>query len=75
MKARNSLEKSYHGVKNSTTERSIKNHLGRWDVKKVKRVEVKALKWIEHNENCEKEEYEKKLKEVESVVNPVTTKV
>jgi len=34
-----------------------------------------ALKWIESNSNAETEEYEKKQKEIESVFNPIMTKI
>ena len=71
--ARNALESYAFSVQSAVGETQGK--LSREDVEKVEGEVRAVLQWVEQNQLAEKEEYEHKLKELQSVCSPVMSKL
>lgn len=71
--AKNKLETYVYNMKSSLEKLAEK--IGEEDKEKMEEVLKEALEWLEENVNAEKDDYEEKLKEVESVCNPVIKSV
>jgi L1 cell adhesion molecule like protein len=73
--AKNSLEGYVSSVKNTVQDPAVKSKISDSDrallEKKCKEVQA----WVDSNVHAEKEEYEDKKKELESVANPIMTKI
>ena len=71
--ARNELESYCYQVKNSITDEKLSLSA---DDKHRLEVEINsALEWLQNNQEASESEYDDKKKEVESVVNPIMTKM
>jgi len=73
--AKNGLESYVFGVKQALEEPSV---AGKMDAEDKKIVEAKCdecLKWLDSNQLAETEEFEAMRKDLESVVNPIYTKL
>ncbi|KAL0732531.1 hypothetical protein Bca4012_008740 [Brassica carinata] len=71
--AKNKIETYVYNMK-STLEK-LSEKISEEDKEKMEEVLKEALEWLEENVNAEKDDYEEKLKEVESVCNPVIKSV
>ncbi|CAN6908397.1 unnamed protein product [Brassica oleracea] len=71
--AKNKLETYVYNMKSSLEKLAEK--ISDEDKEKMEEVLKEALEWLEENVNAEKDDYEEKLKEVESVCNPVIKSV
>lgn len=71
--AKNKLETHVYNMKSSLEKLAEK--ISEEDKEKMEEVLKEALEWLEDNANAEKDDYEEKLKEVESVCNPVIKSV
>ncbi|KAG5387387.1 hypothetical protein IGI04_038857 [Brassica rapa subsp. trilocularis] len=71
--AKNKLETYVYNMKSSLEKLAEK--ISYEDKAKMEVVLKEALEWLEENVNAEKDDYEEKLKEVESVCNPVIKSV
>ncbi|KAL0757894.1 hypothetical protein Bca101_095562 [Brassica carinata] len=71
--AKNKLETYVYNMKSSLEKLAEK--ISEEDKEKMEEVLKEALEWLEENVNAEKDDYEEKLKEVESVCNPVIKSV
>jgi len=74
--ARNSLETYVYNMKNQINDKDkLADKIDSDDKEKIDAALKEALEWLDENQSSEKEDYEAKLKEVESVCNPIVTKV
>ncbi|CDY22648.1 BnaC08g42820D [Brassica napus] len=71
--AKNKLETYVYNMKSSLEKLAEK--ISEEEKEKMEEVLKEALEWLEENVNAEKDDYEEKLKEVESVCNPVIKSV
>jgi len=74
VEAKNSLENYAYSMKNHITG-DLKDKATPEDREKVEKACSAAISWLEHNQTAEKEEYEHQQKELESVCNPIITKL
>ncbi len=71
--ARNGLESYLYNLKNTLDdeEKGLADKLSASDKKEVESTINEALEWLEDNADADTEEYNKKQKEVETIVNPI----
>lgn len=70
--AKNKLETYVYNMKSTMADKEkLAEKISEDDKEKIEEVLKEALEWLEENVNAEKDDYEEKLKEVESVCNPV----
>ncbi|CAA6655649.1 unnamed protein product [Spirodela intermedia] len=74
--ARNALETYVYNVKNSVSDKDkLADKLEGDEKEKLEAALKEALDWLDENQSAEKEDYEEKLKEVETACNPIMTAV
>ncbi|CAH2038509.1 unnamed protein product [Thlaspi arvense] len=74
--ARNKLETYLYSMKSSLNDKEkLAEKISEEDKEKMEEVLKEASDWLEENVNAEKDDYEEKMKEVESVCNPVIKSV
>ncbi|KAL3894458.1 MAG: hypothetical protein SGPRY_013804, partial [Prymnesium sp.] len=71
VEAKNGLENYCYSMKNSLGDDKLKDKISEADRSKVYQAIEEALSWLEKNQLGEKEEFEHKQKEVESVCSPI----
>mmetsp|Transcript_7697 Transcript_7697/g.11585 ORF Transcript_7697/g.11585 Transcript_7697/m.11585 type:complete len:703 (-) Transcript_7697:44-2152(-) len=71
--SRNALESYLYNVK-SSYEGALKEKLGADDLETLKQTVEAGFDWMGENDAVEKEDYDLKQKEVESIVNPIVSK-
>jgi L1 cell adhesion molecule like protein len=74
VQAKQALENYIFGLRNTCNDEKFKDKLGA-DKEKVLKVVNDTQKWMDGNENAEKDEYEAKQKEVEAVAMPIMSKM
>ena len=63
-------------MKNTVTDDDkLASKLADDDKKLIEEAVKETLDWLDDNQNAEKEEYEEKLKDIESVCNPIVSRV
>ena len=73
---RNSLETYAYNMKNTVTDDDkLASKLADDDKRQIEEAVKETLDWLDDNQNAEKEEYEEKLKDIESVCNPIVSRV
>lgn len=74
--ARNKLETYVFNMKSTVADKEkLAEKISDEDKEKMEEALKEALEWLEENVNAEKNEYDEKMKEVESVCNPVIKSV
>jgi len=73
--AKNALEGYAHSMKNTLSDAKFKEKLEAKDKETIEKAIQDALAWMDDNQNAEKEEFETKQKELESVCTPIITKL
>jgi heat shock protein 5 len=74
--ARNSLETYVYNMKNQINDKDkLGDKINSEDKETIEAAVKEALEWLDDNQSAEKEDFEEKLKEVESVCTPIITKV
>ncbi|KAL5962472.1 Heat shock cognate 70 kDa protein [Taenia solium] len=73
--AKNGLESYAFSMKSTVEDEKVKDKIGESDRRRITEKCEETLKWLEANQQAEKEEYEHKQKELESVCNPIITKM
>lgn len=73
--AKNSLESYAFNMKSTVDDEKLKDKISESDKKKIVEKCDEAIKWLDTNQQAEKEEYEHQQKELESVCNPIITKM
>ncbi|UKJ90171.2 heat shock protein [Theileria orientalis] len=75
VESRHKLENYCYSMKNTLSEEPAKQKLSSDEIDKAMTELTEALKWVENNQLAEHDEFEDKLKHVESVCNPLVTKL
>lgn len=73
--AKNALESYAFNIKSTVEDEKLKDKISEEDKKKVIDKVEATIKWLDSNQLAEKEEFEDKQKELESVCNPIITKL
>jgi L1 cell adhesion molecule like protein len=73
--AKNGLESYAYNIQGMISDDNTKNVLSQDDLKTVESKCDETIKWLDENQNTTKEEYENKKNELESVVNPIMSKM
>jgi len=74
IQSKNSLESYAYSMKQTMDDEKIKDKIAAADRKKVQSKVSEVIKWLDGNLSAEKDEFEEKKKELESVCNPVMMK-
>jgi L1 cell adhesion molecule like protein len=75
VESKNALENYIYSINNSMNEEKLKDKFTSDDKAKINEAKDAAQKWLESNQEAETEEFEKKLKDLEAVFNPVMTRI
>ncbi|MGP1939486.1 MAG: Hsp70 family protein, partial [Arsenophonus sp. ET-DL9-MAG3] len=73
--AKNSLESYCFNMKSSMEDDKLKDKISKEDKETVINKCNEVIRWLDSNQLAEKEEFEHKQKELESVCNPIMTKM
>jgi len=73
--AKNSFESYIFNVKNTLDDEKLKDKISGDDRSAIEKKTAELLAWLDANQLGEKEEYEDRQKELESVVKPIFTKL
>ncbi|XP_068193661.1 heat shock 70 kDa protein 1-like [Antennarius striatus] len=73
--AKNSLESYAFNMKSTVQDEKLKDKISEEDKKNVMEKCDETIRWLEHNQLAEKEEYQHQQKELEKVCNPVVSKL
>merc|ERR1711881_611186 len=73
--AKNSLESYCYGMKNTISEDKFKEACSEEDKKAIDDKVSEVMQWLDTAEHAEKEEFESMQKDLESVCNPIITKM
>merc|ERR1712217_183593 len=75
IEAKNGLENYCFTMRNTLQEEKLKDKFEGDDKDKIEKAVQETLDWLDKNQLAEKDEFEAKQKELESVVNPIMMKV
>ncbi|XP_054167515.1 heat shock cognate 71 kDa protein-like [Oppia nitens] len=75
IQAKNSLEAYAYNIKQTIEDKKLKDKIGESDRNKVLDKVNETIKWLDTNQLAEKEEFQHKQKELESLCNPIMTKL
>jgi len=73
--AKNGLENYAYSLRNTLKDDKIAGKMDSGDKEKLEKAIDDAIKWLDHNQTAEKDEYEHKQKELEGVAMPIMTKL
>jgi len=73
--AKNSLESYCFNMKSTVEDEKFKEKISEAERKTILDKCSEAIKWLDANQLAEKEEFEHKLKDIETVCNPIVTKL
>jgi len=73
--AKNGLESYAFNMKQTLDDEQLKSKLAAEDRQKIETKCEEVLKWLESNQTAEKDEFEHQQKELESVCNPIITRL
>jgi len=74
IQSKNSLESYAYSMRQTMDDEKIKDKIDAADRKKVQSKVDEVIKWLDGNLSAEKDEFEEKKKELESVCNPIMMK-
>ena len=75
VEAKNKLENYAYSVRNATNEDAVKDKLSADDKATINTAIDDALKWLDHNQSAQKEEFDHQMSELEGKLNPIMTKL
>ncbi|KAB1705618.1 Hsp70 family protein, partial [Klebsiella pneumoniae] len=75
VEAKNALENYAYNMRNTIKDDKISSQLSAADKKKIEDAIDEAIKWLDNNQLAEADEFEDKMKELESVCNPIIAKM
>ncbi|XP_054154438.1 heat shock cognate 71 kDa protein-like [Oppia nitens] len=75
IQAKNSLEAYAYNIKQTIEDEKLKDKIGESNRSKVLDKVNETIKWLDTNQLADKEEFEHKQKELESLCNPIITKL
>merc|ERR1711879_110937 len=73
--SKNGLESYAYQLKNSIEEANISGKISPEDKKAIQDKASEIINWLDNNQSAEIDEFEDKKKELESVANPIMTKM
>ncbi|RCN42689.1 hypothetical protein ANCCAN_11329 [Ancylostoma caninum] len=73
--AKNSLESYAFNMKQTLDDEKLKDKISADDRKKIEEKCDEVIRWLDSNQTAEKDEFEHQQKELESVCNPIITKM
>ena len=73
--AKNSLENYAYNMRNTIKDDKIASKLSPEDKKKIEDAVDGAISWLDSNQLAEVDEFEDKMKELESICNPIISKM
>ncbi|KAF9676815.1 hypothetical protein SADUNF_Sadunf08G0042400 [Salix dunnii] len=75
VESKNSLENYAYNMRNTIKDDKISSKLGADDKKKIEDAIDQAIQWLDSNQLAEADEFEDKMKELESICNPIIAKM
>ncbi|KAJ6350235.1 hypothetical protein OIU78_006409 [Salix suchowensis] len=75
VESKNSLENYAYNMRNTVKDEKISSKLGADDKKKIEDAIDQAIQWLDSNQLAEADEFEDKMKELESICNPIIAKM
>jgi L1 cell adhesion molecule like protein len=75
IEAKNGLENYAYSLRNTLKDDKVAGKLEGEDKEKLEKAIDEAIKWLDHNQTAEKEEFEHRQKELEGVAMPIMTKL
>jgi len=75
IQAKNSLESYAYSMRQTMDDEKVKDKIDAEDRKKIQSKVDEIIKWLDGNLSAEKDEFEEKKKELESVCNPIMMKM
>merc|ERR1712173_545150 len=75
VKAKNELEGYAYQLKSSMDDASVGDKLSSEDKEAIRGKANEVIDWLDNNQSAEIDEFEDKKKELESVANPIMTKM
>ncbi|CAA2956620.1 heat shock cognate 70 kDa 2-like [Olea europaea subsp. europaea] len=75
VEAKNSLENYAYNMRNTVKDEKIASKLPEADKKKIEDAIEQAIQWLDGNQLAESDEFEDKMKELESICNPIIAKM
>ncbi|KAK8708959.1 hypothetical protein V6N13_059994 [Hibiscus sabdariffa] len=75
VEAKNTLENYAYNMRNTVKDEKIGGKLGGEDKKKIEDAIEQAIQWLDNNQLAEADEFEDKMKELESICNPIIAKM
>ena len=74
IESKNKLESYIYSMKGSLNNDKVKEKLGD-DYETATKIIKDAVEWLDANQQCSKEEFDEKFKEIEEAMKPYTTKI
>nr|AFK37867.1 unknown [Lotus japonicus] len=75
VEAKNALENYAYNMRNTIKDEKIGGKLDPADKKKIEDAIEQAIQWLDSNQLAEADEFEDKMKELESIYNPIIAKM
>ncbi|GJM95389.1 hypothetical protein PR202_ga12120 [Eleusine coracana subsp. coracana] len=75
VESKNSLENYAYNMRNTIKDEKIASKLSADDKKKIEDAIDQAIQWLDNNQLAEADEFEDKMKELESLCNPIIAKM
>ncbi|KAI8032218.1 putative mediator of RNA polymerase II transcription subunit 37c [Camellia lanceoleosa] len=75
VEAKNALENYVYNMRNTIKDEKISTKLPPVDKKKIEDAIDQAIHWLDANQLAEADEFEDKVKELESICNPIIAKM
>jgi len=75
IESKNGLESYCYNMKNTMNDEKLKDKITEDDKKIIMDKVEDVLKWMDTNQDAQKEEYDAKQKDIESVANPIMQKI
>uniref|UniRef100_A0A0A9EUJ3 Heat shock cognate 70 kDa protein 2 n=1 Tax=Arundo donax TaxID=35708 RepID=A0A0A9EUJ3_ARUDO len=75
VEAKNSLENYAYNMRNTIKDEKIASKLPEAEKKKIEDAIEGAINWLDNNQLAEVDEFEDKMKELESICNPIIAKM
>ncbi|CAD5166636.1 unnamed protein product [Musa acuminata subsp. malaccensis] len=75
VEAKNALENYAYNMRNTIKDEKIASKLADADKKKIEDAIEQAIQWLNGNQLAEADEFEDKMKELESICNPIIAKM
>ncbi|KAJ7947670.1 Heat shock cognate 70 kDa protein [Quillaja saponaria] len=73
--AKNALENYAYNMRNTIKDENIASKISAADKKKIEDAIDQAIQWLEGNQLAEADEFEDKMKELESICNPIIASI